>query len=78
MDEILEGVRKAFADAFETPPEKVTLEAEPDDIEGWDSLGHVELVGKLEEVFGVSFEVDDIMEMETVAAIQRIVGTYKK
>ena len=55
-------------------PELVTEDAAPEQIPGWDSLGHAELVGALEAEFGLSFDVDEIMDMENVAAIVRIVS----
>jgi acyl carrier protein len=39
----------------------------------WDSAGHLELASKLEQVFGISFDVDDLMEMENVREIVRII-----
>lgn len=42
----------------------------PDDVEGWDSLGHLRLVTALQERFGIEFDVDEIMEMENVGRIR--------
>jgi len=36
-------------------------------------VGHLSLASSLEEVFGISLDVDDLMEMESVRAIVRIV-----
>lgn len=46
----------------------------PEDVKKWDSLGHMTLVAALEERFGLQFEVDEIMEMATVAAILSILA----
>lgn len=77
MDEILEGIRKAFHQSFGTEAEAVTLDTSPEDVEGWDSLGHVRLAQNLERVFELSFEVEEIMEMEDVAEIHRILSQKK-
>jgi acyl carrier protein len=36
-------------------------------------VGHLDLASRLERVFGISFDVDDLMEMENVREIVRIV-----
>ena len=74
-DYILDNVREAFKIAFDIDPQSVTMETTASDISGWDSVGHLSLAGTLEEVFGVSLDVDDLMEMENVRAIVRIVST---
>lgn len=75
MDELLMKVQKAFQSAFGTEPSTVTIDTTPNDIPGWDSMGHVELAFSLEEVFGLSFDVDDMMEMENV---KKIVGVVQR
>lgn len=67
-----EQVCTAFNAAFGTDPLKIGPESVPADIPGWDSLGHVRLVAELEKAFGTTFEVDEVMEMEDVAAILRL------
>jgi acyl carrier protein len=37
-------------------------------------VGHLSLGATLEEVFGISLDVDDLMEMENVREIVRIIG----
>nr|CRH04433.1 putative Acyl carrier protein [Candidatus Magnetococcus massalia] len=74
-DARLDQVRTAFNTAFGTAPEAVTNDSTPDDIEGWDSLGHVRLASELEGIFDLSFDVDDLMKMEDVAAILDVLQT---
>ena len=73
-DYILSKVREAFKAAFDIDPQLVSLETNASDIPGWDSVGHLSLAGTLEEVFGVSLDVDDLMEMENVREIVRIIS----
>jgi acyl carrier protein len=73
QDEILTKVREAFKSAFDIDPQSVTMETTASDISGWDSVGHLSLAGSLEEVFGISLDVDDLMEMESVREIVRII-----
>jgi acyl carrier protein len=72
-DYVLTKVREAFQAAFDINPQLVSMETTASDIPGWDSVGHLSLASSLEEVFGISLDVDDLMEMESVREIVRIV-----
>ncbi len=74
-DYILTKVREAFKVAFDIDPQLVTMETKAEDVPGWDSVGHLSLGASLEEVFGISLDVDDLMEMESVREIVRIITT---
>jgi acyl carrier protein len=73
MEDLLARVQKAFESAFHIDPQTVTIDTTPNDIPAWDSMGHVELASSLERAFGLTFDVDDLMEMENVKEIFRIV-----
>jgi len=73
MDEVLTKVQTAFKSAFDIDPNTVTLNTTPDEVTAWDSMGHVTLASSLEETFGLTFDVDDLMEMENVREICRVV-----
>ena len=73
MQEVLARVQKAFSSAFEVDPALVTINTVPGDIRAWDSMGHVTLASSLEQEFNLTFDVDELMEMENVREIVRIV-----
>ncbi len=73
MQEVLARVQKAFGSAFEVDPALVTINTVPGDIRAWDSMGHVTLASSLEQEFNLTFDVDELMEMENVREIVRIV-----
>jgi len=73
MESKLTTVQTAFKEAFDVDPRSVTIDTKPGDIPAWDSMGHLALVSSLEQVFGLSFDVDEVMEMENVRQILRIV-----
>ena len=75
MQELLTKVQTAFKSAFDVDPRTITIETSPDDVSAWDSMGHVTLASSLERTFGLNFDVDDLMEMENVREIMRIVTT---
>ena len=73
MQNVLAKVQKAFNSAFDLDPQLITMDTVPGDIGAWDSMGHVTLASSLEREFNVSFDVDELMEMENVKEIVRIV-----
>jgi acyl carrier protein len=72
VESVLAKVREAFESAFGVDPQEITIDTGPKDIDAWDSMGHVTLASSLERAFNVSFDVDELMEMENVRAIVRI------
>lgn len=74
MDNLMPRIQAAFKAAFSIDPASVGIETTPKDIPAWDSMGHVALVSSLEGLLGVSFDIDEVMEMEDVRQIARIAG----
>jgi acyl carrier protein len=73
MQDVLSRVRKAFNSAFEVDPASIGMNTVPADVKAWDSMGHVTLASSLEQEFNLTFDVDELMEMENVREIVRIV-----
>ena len=78
MEDILIKVREAFHVAFDVDPQLVTIDTVPDQIPGWDSMGHVALASSLERIFVLNFDVDELMEMENVQKIVQIIKSKKE
>jgi acyl carrier protein len=72
MEDVLSRVRKAFNSAFDVDPASVSINTVPADIKAWDSMGHVTLASSLEHEFNLTFDVDELMEMENVREIVRL------
>jgi len=72
-DYVLSKVQEAFKAAFDVDPQTVTMETSASDIPLWDSVGHLTLASSLEEAFGITLDVDELMEMENVREIVRII-----
>ena len=69
---IFDRTVKVFQEALECDPSHITTETVPEDIPTWDSMGQMSLVSALESEFGQEFEIDDIMEMSSIAKILEI------
>jgi acyl carrier protein len=72
MENLLSKVQAAFKAAFNVEPQTITIATTPKEVPAWDSMGHVALASSLERVLGLSFDVDEVMEMENVREIMRI------
>jgi acyl carrier protein len=71
----IEEYDNIFFRMFEIEPEQL-LTLEYQSIESWDSVGHMSLIVSLEEAFGVSFEIDDILDFSSYSKGIEILRRY--
>ena len=69
-------VEDVIADVFGVDRQAIDGAASPETIEGWDSMGHLNLVCALEERFHVSIDIADAMDMVSVAQIKQLLLEY--
>lgn len=65
-NEILAKVQDIFREELELDDLELTDETTADDVEGWDSLSHIQLVAALEEAFGIEFKSREILSWDNV------------
>lgn len=70
-------IKQVIADTLRVPVETVTDQSSPATLPQWDSLAHLNLVLALEERFGVKFTLEEIIELQDVPAIHRILAAKK-
>lgn len=63
-------IREALALALQLPLEEIPAEMAFGDAPQWDSMGHMEVMMRLEEFFGVEINAETIGELTSVAAIR--------
>lgn len=68
-------IREIMAEVFEVPVDQLKGSFTQHDIENWDSLHHLNLIVELESAFDVSYEPEEIGEMNT---FEKIVSTTKR
>ena len=64
-----ERLNKIFAEVFDNQALTVDDNTVAQDIDGWDSLTHMELVAAIEEEFGIEFEMKELQELSNVGRL---------
>lgn len=66
---ILEKLTEIFRDVLDNEEIVLSEETTADDIEGWDSLNHINIIASVEIDFDVKFEMSTYASMKKVADI---------
>ena len=70
---MLEKVEKIFREVMELDDDmELNDEMNSDNVEEWDSLASMSLVLQLEKEFGIKFEFDDVLQMDSLGAIKKV------
>jgi acyl carrier protein len=64
-------VQSLLAEAIQVPGEMVTPDLSFGDLPQWDSLGHMEVMLRLEEEFGLAIDADTIAQLISIPEICR-------
>ena len=65
----LEKVIEIVASTCEVEKSKVSEKSMVGDFPAWDSVGHLTILSNVEEAFDISFEPEEMMEIEDVKDI---------
>lgn len=65
-------VKKVVADVFNRHPETIPDDLKMTDMDAWDSLKHMELIVTLETAFSIQLTFDEIVKMQSVPEIKRV------
>ncbi len=71
-----EKLTKAFTESLGIEPQLVTDELTYNTIPQWDSTAHMVLIAELENVFDVMLDIDDIIDLSSVAQAKIILQKY--
>ena len=63
---------KLVADALGIDANRVTDELSLDNCPEWTSLTHIALISELESTYGVEFDIEESIEMDSVESIRSI------
>ncbi|HOZ79256.1 MAG TPA: acyl carrier protein [Ferruginibacter sp.] len=68
-EEILQVISKVFADTLDEDNIVLSESSKADDVEGWDSLTHVQLVVAVEKQFKIRFTAKEIQSWKNVGEL---------
>lgn len=68
-EDIKERVQAIFRDIFDDASITITDNTTSDDIEEWDSLNHINLIGAIEGEFKIKFALGELQEMKNVGVM---------
>ena len=69
MDEVEAGVVEVLREVFAQPDLEVTPATTAGDVEGWDSLAHLNVLFSLESRFGVQFSDSEMGSIQDVGEL---------
>lgn len=75
--ETLEKVMEIVASVCDVDKSEVTKDSTVGDFPAWDSMGHLAILNAVEEAFGISFEPEEMMELEDVSDIVKAIEDKK-
>lgn len=67
-------LRRIFGRLFPVNPVELTDDVRRGELDGWDSLGHLDLVNELETQFSVAIDPSRALEIDTFGAAKRVVA----
>jgi acyl carrier protein len=74
QDEIISELEPIFQDVLDQPSLKLTGESNASNVEGWDSLAHVTLVGAVERKFRVRFTLAELQSLKNIGDMASVIG----
>ena len=72
-EQVYEKLNQVFQDVFEDEDIEVTDATTAKDIDGWDSLEHINLITTVEKEFGMKFNMGEVMTMKNVGEMADII-----
>ncbi|MCD8095449.1 MAG: acyl carrier protein [Ruminococcus sp.] len=78
MSEIYERLSAVFRDVFDDESISVNESTTADDIEDWDSIEHINLIGAVEDEFGLRFRMGEVSGMKNVGEMAKIISQRAK
>jgi acyl carrier protein len=70
---VRQKLSEIFADTFGAPGLQVRDDMTADDVEGWDSLSHIDLIVAVEEAFQIRLTTADVRNLNTVGDLVNVI-----
>ena len=73
-EEIVETLTDVFRENFDDDSIELNAETTADDIEDWDSLEQVNLLSRIESVFGITFDIRETLTLNNVGEMVDLIS----
>lgn len=75
-NEILAKLQTIFQEELDNDSLVITEESSANNVDGWDSLSHVQLISAIEDEFNISFTSKEIMNWKKVGEMITSIENY--
>ena len=75
--EILRDLTEVIRDVLDLPDLDLTPETTAEDVEGWDSFNHINIIVASEQRFGIKFRTSELEGLRNVDELVRLIGRMK-
>lgn len=72
--ELQEGLNKIFCEVFDDDEIKIDPEMTSNDIDGWDSLSHINLILAIESHFKIRFTQKELLVMKNIGDLNNAIA----
>lgn len=66
MDETLARLQPIFQDVLDNPKLVITEKSSGENVDGWDSLAHINIVSAIEQDFKIRFALGELEQLKNV------------
>jgi acyl carrier protein len=73
--ETLMKVKQIISDVLDLPDVQLTRETTAEEVEGWDSLNHINIILAVEQHFGIKVRTAEIEELRNVGELVDVVDS---
>jgi acyl carrier protein len=74
-DEIRGTLRRVFGEVFEGEPFEFSDALARENLQAWDSLGHIRLISATEEAFDIRFTIEEIENLTSVGRMVECISS---
>jgi acyl carrier protein len=71
-----EQLKEIFATALDLEIDEIENDSSQDNLEDWDSLGHLNLISEIEKEFKVKVTMDEVMAMTTYSKVKEVISDH--
>tara|TARA_Y100000780_G_scaffold132772_1_gene119381 strand:- start:90685 stop:90924 length:240 start_codon:yes stop_codon:yes gene_type:complete len=71
--QVMEKQTQILRDIFDSPELEVTEETSANDVDGWDSITHMQVIATLEKEFKIRFALGELQSLKNVGEMASLI-----